>query len=74
MIETAAREKNASPAQISLAWMLCKKPYIVPIPGTTKTELIWENAKAADIVLSADEIKAIDAMLDHMDLKVFSGL
>lgn len=74
MIETAAREKNASPAQISLAWMLCKKPYIVPIPGTTKTERIWENAKAADIVLSADEIKAIDAMLDHMDLKVFSGL
>ena len=43
MIEALAKEKNATPAQISLAWMLCKKPWIVPIPGTTKTERIKEK-------------------------------
>lgn len=73
MIETLAKEKNATPAQISLAWMLCKKPWIVPIPGTTKTERIRENAAAADVFLTLEEIKKIDAQLDTMDLKVFGG-
>lgn len=74
MIENMATEKNATPTQISLAWMLCKKPYIIPIPGTTKTERILENAKAADIILTQEEIKEIDAKLDQMDLKVFGGV
>lgn len=74
MIEKLAKEKNVTPAQISIAWMLCKKPYIVPIPGTTKEERIRENADAADIILTQEEINEIDANLDGMDLKVFEGL
>ena len=74
MIEALAKEKNATPAQISLAWMLCKKPWIVPIPGTTKTERIKENAAAADVVLTPEEINKIDSQLDTMDLKVFGGV
>ncbi len=74
MIRNLAKEKNATPAQISLAWMLCKKPWIVPIPGTTKTERIKENAAAAEVVLTMEEIKKIDVQLDTMDLNVFSGI
>ena len=74
MIEAPAKENTATPTQISLAWMLCKKPWIVPIPGTTKTERIRENAGAADVVLTAEEIQNIDAKLDTMDLKVFGGV
>lgn len=65
-------EKNATPAQISLAWMLCKKPYIVPIPGTTKAKRLRENAEAADITLSEEDIKKIDQVLDHSEFRVFA--
>lgn len=74
MIELLAKEKNATPAQISLAWMLCKKPYIVPIPGTKKTECIIENAAAADIILTKQEIERIDKQLNSMEIKVFGGV
>lgn len=67
-------EKNATSAQISLAWMLCKKPYIVPIPGTRKPERLRENAAAADVLLTPDEVKAIDSALDDMKMsEVFGG-
>ena len=73
-IKTVAEEKNATPAQISLAWMLAKKPYIVPIPGTRKVNRLEENMKAADIKLTHDEVKTIDEMLDHMPMsQVFGG-
>lgn len=73
-IRTLAEEKQATPAQISLAWMVCKKPYIVPIPGSRKVERIRENARAADIALSAQEIASIDEKLDHMEISgVFGG-
>ena len=73
-IGTLAEEKQATPAQISLAWMVCKKPYIVPIPGSRKVERIRENARAADIALSAQEIAGIDEKLDHMEISgVFGG-
>lgn len=74
MIEGLAADKNATTTQISLAWMLCKKPYIVPIPGTRKTARIIENAGASAIVLTQQEISEIDAQLDTMDLKVFGGI
>ena len=70
-IHVMAQEKNATPAQISLAWMLCKKPWIVPIPGTSKSVRITENAGAADISLSHDDINRIDMLLDGIDLDVF---
>ena len=59
-------EKNATPAQISLAWMICKKPYIVPIPGSRKIERIRENLGAADVELTREEVAAIDSMLDKL--------
>ena len=59
---------------IALAWMICKKPYIVPIPGTRKTDRLKENAAAADIVLTSDEIAKIDRALDNMKMSpVFGG-
>lgn len=69
-----ANGKNATPAQISLAWMICKKPWIVPIPGTRKLERLRENAGAADIELTNDEVNAIDTALNHMEMSaVFGG-
>lgn len=74
LLTKISAEKNASPAQISLAWMICKKPYIVPIPGTRKPERLQENAAAADIVLSPNEVRAIDTALDSMEMsEVFGG-
>ena len=68
-----AREKSATPSQISLAWMLCKHPWIVPIPGTRKVERMKENAAAADVALSPDEVKAIDRALDGMEMSNVFG-
>lgn len=74
LIRSLAVEKPATPAQISLAWMLCKKPYIVPIPGSRKVERIRENLGAADILLTAEEVRQIDEKLDHMEMSaVFGG-
>lgn len=73
-IRNTAEKKNATPAQISLAWMICKKNYMVPIPGTRKIERLYENAGAADIVLSDEEIKSIDSALDNIEMsEVFGG-
>lgn len=74
LLHRLAQEKQAAPAQISLAWMLCKKPYIVPIPGTRKLSRLAENAGAADVILSAEEVCAIDKALDGMEMsQVFGG-
>lgn len=73
MLRELSERHHATPAQISLAWMLCKKPYIIPIPGTRRPERMRENLEAADVALSADEIAGIDAALDRMDLLVFGG-
>lgn len=74
LLRSMAAEKNATPAQISLAWMLCKKPWIVPIPGTRSPERMEENAGAADVMLSPQEVSKIDDALDHMNLSaVFGG-
>ena len=69
-----AAQKNASPAQISLAWMLAKKPWIVPIPGTRKFERLSENARAADVKLTKQEVEELDRMLDTVPMsQVFGG-
>ena len=74
LLNGMAAEKNATPAQISMAWMLCKKPWIVPIPGTRKEGRMAENAGAAMVKLSADEVKALDKALDSMEMSdVFGG-
>jgi len=55
-----AAKKQATPAQIALAWLLAQKPWIVPIPGTTKGHRLEENIGAIDLVLSADDLQEID--------------
>lgn len=74
LLNQMAKEKNATQGQISLAWMLCKKPYIVPIPGTTKMERLRENVGAANVLLNTAEVQAIDETLDSMEMSaVFGG-
>lgn len=74
LLQKLAGQNNATPAQISLAWMLCKKPYLVPIPGTRRLSRLLENAGAADVTLSAEEVAAIDKALDGMAMsEVFGG-
>lgn len=74
LLANMAEEKNATPAQISLAWMLCKKPYIVPIPGTRKEKRLKENAGSADISLTVEEVAAVDSALNQMEMsEVFGG-
>ena len=55
-----AKQKNATPAQIALAWILAQKPWIVPIPGTTKLNRLEENIGAASIELTADDLREIE--------------
>ena len=55
-LKEMADRKDATPAQISLAWMLAKKPWIVPIPGTRKYGRLIENAQAADVELTEQEL------------------
>lgn len=74
LLEDLAVEHYATPAQISMAFMLCKKPWIVPIPGTRRVERMKENAAAADIKLSEAEINKLDLTLRSMKMsEVFGG-
>lgn len=74
MIRSISKEKNCTPAQISLAWMINKKPYIIPIPGTRKSHRLTENLGAGDIMLSQEEVQRIDKLLDQMNMsEVFGG-
>lgn len=66
LIVNYAQQKNATPAQIALAWVLAKKPFIVPIPGTRKPNRLVENCGSADIMLSGAEIETIDKVLDTL--------
>lgn len=73
LLENLAKEKNATQGQISLAWMLCKNDYIIPIPGSRKRERIEENLNAQNVILTQDEINLIDNNLDNMDFLIFGG-
>ncbi len=74
LLRETAEKKGATSGQIALAWMLCKKPWIVPIPGTRRDERLKENAEAAEVTLSAAEVRALDGILDHIPMSaVFGG-
>jgi aryl-alcohol dehydrogenase-like predicted oxidoreductase len=60
LLAEIAKRKKATPAQIALAWLLARKPWIVPIPGTTKLARMEENAGAAAVVLTAEDINGIE--------------
>jgi aryl-alcohol dehydrogenase-like predicted oxidoreductase len=61
LLGKVAEQKNATPAQIALAWLLAQKPWIVPIPGTTKLNRLEENIGAATIELTYDDLREIDS-------------
>ena len=61
LLESIAGRKKATPAQIALAWVLGRKPWIVPIPGTTKLHRLEENLAAADIELSQEDLREIES-------------
>ena len=74
LLASIAEEKKATLAQISMAWMINKKPYIVPIPGTRKAERLQENAKTSEIKLSKQEVKYIDEVLAKINMsEIFLG-
>jgi pyridoxine 4-dehydrogenase len=59
-IQSVAREKKSTAAQVAIAWLLARKPWIVPIPGTTKVDRLKENIAAAEIQFSEEEMNKID--------------
>ena len=69
LIRQIAAQKEATPAQIALAWLLAQAPWIVPIPGTTKLHRLEENLGGADIKLDAAELKAIDTALAQIRIE-----
>ena len=60
LLARIAKRKNATPAQVALAWLLAQKPWIVPIPGTKKLTRLEENLGGADVTLSADDLREIE--------------
>ena len=68
LLNNIAAEKEATPAQIALAWLLAQKPWIVPIPGTTKPERFNENIGAVDVQLTADDLRLIEGAASKITL------
>src|SRR5258705_662660 len=69
VLRIIAEKKEATPAQIALAWLLARKPWIVPIPGTTKLTRLDENNGAAAIQLSADEVREIESATSQITIQ-----
>lgn len=69
LLGSIARERRATPAQIALAWLLAQKPWIVPIPGTTKVHRLEENLAAVAITLSPDDRASITEALSSIDIQ-----
>lgn len=73
LLKNLSEKKNCTMAQLSMAWMLCKKDFIIPIPGSRKLERLEENFNAGNVVVSDEEIKEIDTLLQAIDFDVFGG-
>ena len=67
-LKTFAERKGATPAQLALAWLLAQKPWIVPIPGTTKRHRLDENVAAVDVHLTAEDLREIDRAASQIEL------
>lgn len=68
VVKAVAQRKNATPAQVALAWLLAQKPWIVPIPGTTKQHRLDENLGAIELELSRDELRAIREQISQVQV------
>jgi aryl-alcohol dehydrogenase-like predicted oxidoreductase len=69
VVSTFAQQKQVTPAQIALAWVLVQKPWMVPIPGTTKLHRLEENLAAAHVELTPDDLRQIDAAASKVQVK-----
>ncbi len=69
LLQTIAERKHATPGQIALAWLLAQRPWIVPIPGTTKLHRLEENNGAADVELTADDLRDIEEAASRMTIQ-----
>ena len=69
VVTAFAKQKKATPAQIALAWLLAKKPWIAPIPGTTKLERLEENLGALNVELTPEDVNAIETASSHIKLE-----
>lgn len=69
LLDEVAAEKNATPAQVALAWLLAQKSWIVPIPGTTKSHRVKENIGAVDVDLTSDEVARITHAANQIDVQ-----
>lgn len=68
LVKQLATEKNCEPSQIALAWVLAQKPWIVPIPGTTKINRLIENSAAVNVELSSDDLQKIETAMAKMNI------
>jgi len=68
LLSKVAKQKNATPAQVALAWLLAQKPWIVPIPGTTKLHRLEENIGAADVKLTSDDLREMNKAASKIDV------
>lgn len=68
LLQNIAKEKDATPAQIALAWLLAQKPFIVPIPGTTKIHRLQENIGATNIELTQEDLHQIEEIASKMTI------
>ncbi len=69
LLKNIAQKKNATPAQVALAWLLKKKPWIVPIPGTTKQSRLEENLGAINVELTTDDLREIEESIAKITIK-----
>jgi aryl-alcohol dehydrogenase-like predicted oxidoreductase len=69
LVESIAASKGATAAQVALAWVLAQRPWIVPIPGTTKVHRLQENVAAADLALAPDDLRKIGEALAHIEVQ-----
>jgi len=69
LLGAIAKQKNATPAQIALAWILAQKPWMVPIPGTTKIHRLEENIGAVLIELSKDDLAQIETTASKIEVE-----
>src|SRR5207245_1386763 len=69
LLGQVAKQKNATPAQIALAWLLAQKPWMVPIPGTTKLNRLEENLSAAEVELTQNDLDEIETAASKIDVK-----
>src|SRR5262249_42592271 len=69
LLKRIASEKQATPAQIALAWLLAQKPWIVPIPGTTKLQRLEENLAADEVQLTANDLDAMERAAAEIEVE-----